>query len=99
MRRGDWGTTANRENTNRSPPLFLFPFSCPAVCLANEDAFEKEKGLVLKEYNHAKTAGKLTWKADKVGAYHFVDPDKCGQGMALTVNVEEAAKASRRMMV
>lgn len=77
-----------------------------AVCLESEAAFEKEKGLVLKEYNHAKTSGKLTWKADKAGEFYFVDPDKCGKGMQLTVNVVDAAKAtaaapaaSRRLLV
>ena len=76
----------------------------PAVCLESEAAFEKEKGLVLKEYNHAKTSGKLTWKADKAGEFYFVDPDKCGKGMQLTVNVVDgkatagAPAGSRRML-
>lgn len=77
------------------------------MCLDSEAAFEKEKGLVLKEYNHAKTSGKLTWKADKAGEYYFVDPDKCGKGMQLTVTVADGGKAaiasapaaSRRLMV
>jgi hypothetical protein len=79
--------------------------SCPptlslsAVCLENEAAFEKEKGLVLKEYNHAKTSGKLTWKADKAGEFYFVDPDRCGAGMLLTVSVvDPVAKAGRRLL-
>ena len=76
------------------PPPFL------AVCLENEAAFEKEKGLVLKEYNHAKTSGKLTWKADKAGEFYFVDPDRCGAGMLLTVTVADpVAKAGRRLLV
>lgn len=72
-----------------------------AVCLENEKAFEAVKDLVVKEYNHAKPEGKLTWKADKVGAYHFTDPDKCGQGLSLTVNVVDAAapKGARKLMV
>ena len=59
------------------------------VCLASEKEFEDTKGLVVKEFNHAKPSGKVSWKAEKVGEYFFVDPDKCGRGVALTVDVAE----------
>ena len=84
--------TQTKIKPKRAHPLPLPPIT-PAVCLESEAAFEKEKGLVLKEYNHAKTSGKLTWKADKAGEFYFVDPDRCGKGMMLTVTVEEGAKS------
>lgn len=87
----DGGDHTDKIKTEKCSPSALPP--TPALCLESEAAFEKEKGLVLKEYNHAKTSGKLTWKADKAGDFYFVDPDKCGKGMLLTVTVEEDAKS------
>lgn len=90
--RGCAGDHTDKDQTKTRSPSSPSPIT-PAVCLESEAAFEKEKGLVLKEYNHAKTSGKLTWKADKAGEFYVVDPDRCGKGMMLTVTVEEGAKS------
>lgn len=68
-----------------------------AVCLKSEKDFENEKGLVLKEFNHDKPSGKVSWKAEKAGEYYFTDPEKCGRGVEVTVVVADPAKSSRKM--
>ena len=60
-----------------------------AVCLKSEKEFEDTKGLVIKEFNHDKPSGKVSWKAEKAGEYYFVDPEKCGRGVEVTVVVAE----------
>lgn len=60
-----------------------------AVCLKSEKEFEDTKGLVVKEFNHDKPSGKVSWKAEKAGEFYFVDPEKCGRGVELTVVVAE----------
>lgn len=60
-----------------------------AVCLKTEKEFEDTKGLVIKEFNHDKPSGKVSWKAEKAGEYYFVDPEKCGRGVEATVVVSE----------
>ena len=60
-----------------------------AVCLKSEKEFEDTKGLVIKEFNHDKPSGKVSWKAEKAGEYYFVDPEKCGRGGEVTVVVAE----------
>ena len=60
-----------------------------AVCLKSEKEFEDTKGLVVKEFNHDKPSGKVSWKAEKAGEYFFVDPEKCARGVEATVVVAE----------
>ena len=60
-----------------------------AVSLKSEKEFEDTKGLVIKEFNHDKPSGKVSWKAEKAGEYYFVDPEKCGRGVEVTVVVAE----------
>lgn len=60
-----------------------------AVCLKSEKEFEDTKGLVVKEFNHDKPSGKVSWKAEKAGEFYFVDPEKCGRGVEVTVVVAE----------
>ncbi len=73
----------NKKTQNKTRKTF------PAVCLKSEKEFEDTKGLVVKEFNHDKPSGKVSWKAEKVGEYFFVDPEKCGRGVELTVEVAE----------
>ena len=45
-------------------------------------------------------AAEVARKADKAGEFYFVDPDRCGAGMLLTVTVADpVAKAGRRLLV
>ena len=73
---------SREKNTKKSSPT-------SAVCLKSEKEFEETKGLVVKEFNHDKPSGKVSWKAEKAGEYFFVDPEKCARGVEVTVEVAE----------
>ena len=79
----------NRKRTTRELTQNKSPKTkkTPAVCLKSEKEFEDTKGLVVKEFNHDKPSGKVSWKAEKAGEYHFVDPEKCGRGVEATIVV------------